>query len=55
VGIQKDCGIKPIEIKKHGRRQYSFFKNGLLHVANVLLNDIECQLVSELMVFLSCT
>lgn len=55
VGIQKDCRIKPIEIKKHGRRQYSFFKYGLLHVANVLLNNIECQLISDVFIFLSCT
>lgn len=55
VGVQKDKRIKPIKIKKHGRRQYSFFKYGLLHITNVILNSIDCVLVNEVFVFLSCT
>jgi hypothetical protein len=55
VGIQKDSRVRPIVIKKHGRRQYSFFKYGLLHIANALLNGIDCEIINEVVVFLSCT
>lgn len=38
IGIFVHQTIKPIEIKKHGRRAMSFFKYGLNFIANVILN-----------------
>ncbi len=38
IGIYLDS-IKPIKIKKHGRRAQSFFKYGLGSLSNVLLNN----------------
>ena len=53
VGIYLDS-IKPIKVKKHGRKAKSFFKYGLTHLSNILsMNNLEkfrgCCL------FLSCT
>ena len=37
AGIYRHENIKPIEIKKHGRKAYSFFKYGLIYIAHALL------------------
>ena len=54
VGIFIHENIKPIEIKKHGRRAKSIFKHGLSLVANVLLNA-KNQTDINVFKFLSCT
>jgi hypothetical protein len=54
VGIYKDKNIAPIQIKKHGRKAYSFFKYGLIFIAHALLCGIYNNI--ELIVkILSCT
>jgi len=53
VGIFLDT-LRPIKIKKHGRRAQSLFKYGLTYLANVLFfNDIDKFI--ERCKFLSCT
>ena len=53
VGIHLDT-LKPIKIKKHGRRAKSLFKYGLTYIANLLFsNDIDK--FSQCCNFLSCT
>jgi len=54
IGIYLHENIRPIEIKKHGRKAESIFKYGLKQVANYLLNPSYHD-VSELFEFLSCT
>lgn len=54
VGIYRD-GLKPIKVKKHGRRQYSFFKYGLIFLAHLLLNPLNDDELSRCFNFLSCT
>ncbi len=46
--------LKPIKIKKHGRKAKSIFKYGLEHLANTLLNTVN-QRFTELIWLLSCT
>ncbi len=46
--------IKPIPIKKHGKKAKSLFKYGLNYIATVLLNAY-CQDDIEIFKFLSCT
>lgn len=46
--------LKPIKIKKHGRKAKSIFKHGLNFIAKVLLNS-ENQSDTSLFQFLSCT
>jgi len=46
--------IKPITIKKHGRKAITIFKYGLNHIANVFLNTLN-QGNINIMSFLSCT
>jgi len=46
--------LKPIEIKKHGRKAKSIFKYGLNWLAQVLLNT-EYQTNIDVFQFLSCT
>ncbi|MBJ7883023.1 IS4 family transposase [Gelidibacter salicanalis] len=53
VGIHLHL-IKPIIIKKHGRKAKSIFKYGLSFLANVLLNS-ENQKDIDVFCFLSCT
>lgn len=55
VGINKHLKIKPILIKKHGRKQYSFIKYGLLHIAHILMNQNNNMELMGLFKFLSCT
>jgi len=53
VGIHLDT-LKPIIIKKHGRRAKSLFKYGLTYIANLLFsNDIDN--FNQCCKFLSCT
>ena len=53
VGIHLDT-LKPIKIKKHGRRAKSLFKYGLTYIANLLFsNDIDN--FNQCCKFLSCT
>lgn len=37
TGIHRHENIRPIEIKKHGRKAFSFFKYGLIFIAHALL------------------
>jgi len=52
-GIYLDA-LKPIKIKKHGRRAKSFFKYGLNHIANLLFS-IDIDKFTRCCKFLSCT
>lgn len=53
IGIELDK-IKPIKIKKHGRRAYSFFKYGLNALAKALYNN-DINVFGDYIKFLSCT
>lgn len=55
VGIYRNDHIKPIQIKKHGRRAYSFFKYGLIFIANALLNPADIRNFEICTKVLSCT
>lgn len=46
--------IKPIKVKKHGRKAITIFKYGLNYIANVFLNTLN-QGNINIMSFLSCT
>ena len=54
VGIYLHQNIKPIQIKKHGRRAKTLFKYGLDYIANCLLNTLR-PIDVEITQFLSCT
>jgi hypothetical protein len=54
VGIYLHQYIRPIKIKKHGRRARSLFKYGLEHIANCLLNTLNTSDIG-IAQFLSCT
>ena len=54
TGIYRNNFMKPIEIKKHGRRAYSFFKYGLILISHALQSLIESEL-QVVMKILSCT
>lgn len=54
AGIDKHLNIKSIKIKKHGRRAYSFFKYGLIHLANILLSADHTK-IKDACKLLSCT
>lgn len=54
VGIYLHEHIKPIQIKKHGRRAKSIFKYGLSYIASCLLNPNNQNKV-DIFEFLSCT
>jgi hypothetical protein len=54
VGIYIHENIKPVSIKKHGRRAKSIFKYGLSFIAGVLLNA-KNQSNIDIAFFLSCT
>lgn len=53
VGIYLDT-LKPIKIKKHGRRAKSLFKYGLTHIAKLLFNN-DIDKFNDCCKFLSCT
>ncbi len=55
AGIDKHLNIKPIKVKKHGRRAYSFFRYGLIRIANALINPINNSDLDECYKLLSCT
>ena len=55
VGIYLHENEKPIKIKKHGRREKSFFKYGLQKLAQVFLNKDIKQVEMLTSKFLSCT
>jgi hypothetical protein len=54
TGIYKHKNIRPIKIKKHGRKEYSYFKYGLTFIAHawlcLILEDIDITIK-----ILSCT
>jgi hypothetical protein len=54
TGIYRHQNIKPIIIKKHGRKAYSFFKYGLVFIAHALLCGIMRDLEIAIKI-LSCT
>ena len=54
VGIYLHENVKPIKVKKHGRKAKSIFKYGLEHLSNCLLNQIK-GLEFRFIQFLSCT
>lgn len=54
IGIYLNRFVKPIQIKKHGRKAKSIFKYGLSHLAGILLNT-KCHDDIGVENFLSCT
>jgi len=46
--------IRPIKVKKHGRKAKSIFRYGLDHIANCLLNSMKPKEI-DIYKFLSCT
>jgi hypothetical protein len=54
VGIYLHEQVKPVKVKKHGRKAKSLFKYGLTEIAGVLLNA-ENQSNTNIFKFLSCT
>ncbi len=53
VGLYLNA-LKPIPIKKHGRKAYSFFKYGLNRLAKIInINDLKT--FKDYCEFLSCT
>lgn len=54
IGIFMHQYVKPIQIKKHGRKAKSIFKYGLSHLARLLLNA-EAHDDIGVVAFLSCT
>ena len=55
VGIYRSGHIKPIQIKKHGRKAYSYFKYGLIFLAQALLNPFNRRDFEICTKVLSCT
>lgn len=55
AGIDKHLNIKPIKIKKHGRKAYSFFKYGLIRIACALNNSMNNKDLDNCFKLLSCT
>lgn len=53
-GIHKHQNIRPIKIKKHGRKAFSFFKYGLIFIAHALLCAIFTD-IDVIVKILSCT
>jgi len=54
VGIYLNLFVKPITIKKHGRKAQSIFKYGLSSIAKLLLNKMSVDKI-DVFSFLSCT
>ena len=54
VGDHLDRGVRPIKVKKHGRRAVSVFKHGLDYLSECLLSGYN-KLNINLIQFLSCT
>jgi hypothetical protein len=54
VGIYLHQSVRPIQIKKHGRKARTLFKYGLDYIANCLLNALKTRDI-DITHFLSCT
>ena len=54
VGIYLNHNVRPIQIKKHGRRARTLFKYGLDYISNCLLNALRPMDI-DITQFLSCT
>lgn len=54
-GIDKHKNIRPIKVKKHGRKAFSFFKYGLIRLAEALLSAKRQSDFKECIKLLSCT
>lgn len=54
AGIHQHEKVRPIKVKKHGRKAVSIFRYGLKHIANCLLNS-EVKTDKNIVRFLSCT
>lgn len=55
MGIYLHQEIKPIAVKKHGRRAVSLFTYGLDHLTEALINMIDKAISRAISLFLSCT
>ncbi|MCU4175686.1 IS4 family transposase [Carboxylicivirga sp. N1Y90] len=55
AGIDKYINIKPIKVKKHGRRANSFFKYGLIRIVHALNNPLDNKDLEKCFNVLSCT
>ena len=57
AGIHQHNNVKPIQIKKHGRRAYSYFKYGWRVIADILLSSAKNQIEKLYCIIkvLSCT
>jgi len=55
AGIYRHEKVKPIKVKRHGRRAYSFFKYGLEFIAQALLNPFKTKDLKICIKILSCT
>lgn len=54
VGVYRHANLKMIKVKKHGRKENSFFRHGLNYVAHALLCAV-IQDIDVLVKILSCT
>ena len=54
IGISRNV-IKPIKVKKHGRKTYSLFKYGLICFTHALLNPLSIKDFNSFVKILSCT
>lgn len=55
AGIDKHENIRQIRLKKHGRREYSYFKYGLIRIAHAILNLPDTSELYKSIKVLSCT
>lgn len=55
AGIDKHLNLKPIKVKRHGRRAYSLFKYGLIRIACALNNNLNNRDLKKCIKLLSCT
>lgn len=55
TGIYLHQQVKPISIKKHGRKAMSIFVYGLDHLNEILLNAVNLLFKRAITLFLSCT
>lgn len=57
AGIHEHINVKPIQIKKHGRKAYSYFKYGWRVIADILLSSAKNQIEKLYCIIkvLSCT
>lgn len=55
TGVYMHQNVKQIRILKHKRREYSFFKYGLIHIACILLNTDNSEALNDCIRLLSST